>query len=107
MQLYILRGHAEKPDSSGEIILEHSARLSTSTTIHLTNWLSIAQKFNVCVVLLEKPSPAVFVTILDVADLGPRGSKDFPLRFISYAEGVTRGTVTFTNATNGTLCLAM
>jgi hypothetical protein len=105
VQLYILRGHAEKPCSSGDILLEHSARTSTSTTIRLTNWLAAVQKFSVCVVLTEKPSPAVFVTILDMADLGPSGSKEFPLRFMSYAEGVTKGTVTFTNTVNGTYVL--
>ena len=102
VQLYILRGYAEKPNSSGDILLEHSARTSTSTTIRVTNWLSVVQKFSVCVVLTEKPSPAVFVTILDVVDLGPSGSKEFPLRFMSYAEGITKGTVTFTNTVNGT-----
>jgi hypothetical protein len=71
----------------------------------LSNWLPTAQKFFVTVNLTEKPSPAVFVSLSDVVEMGPNGSKDFPIRFMSYVEGVTRGSLTFTNIATGDLML--
>lgn len=100
-QLYHLRGYADKPECTSEIVLESSAKKSISTTIQLDNWLSIAQRFQVTVLFTEKPSSATFVTISDVVEIGANSSKEFPLRFISYVEGVTKGSVTFTNIKTG------
>ena len=99
--LYQLRGFAEKPEASAEIALESTAKQSVTTTVQLSNWLPTAQKFFVTVNLFEKPSPAVFVSLSDVVEMGPNGSKDFPIRFVSYVEGMTRGTLTFTNIATG------
>jgi hypothetical protein len=54
-------------------------------------------RFNVTVDLTENPSPASFVTVSDVLEVGPNIKKEFPVRFISYAEGSMKGTITFTN----------
>ena len=100
-QLYHLKGNAEKPESKSEIVLESSAKKSISTMIQLENWLTHVQRFTVTVVLTEKPSSATFVTISDVVEISANSSKEFPLRFISYVEGITKGTVTFTNKLTG------
>jgi hydrocephalus-inducing protein len=100
-QLYHLKGYADKPECFSEIVLESSAKKAVATTIQLNNWLGVMQKFNVTVELLEKPSPATFVVTADVVETGPNSSKEFPMRFISYVEGVTKGTITFTNKATG------
>ena len=100
-QLYILKGYADKPDSKADIVLEASAKKSVSCMIRLENWLPITQRFEVTVVLTEKPSHATFVTISDIVEIGANCTKELPIRFISYVEGITKGTVTFTNVSTG------
>jgi hydrocephalus-inducing protein len=100
-QLYHLKGYADKPECFSEIILESSAKKAVATTIQLNNWLGVMQKFNVTVDLSEKPSPATFVITADVVETGPNSTKEFPVRFISYVEGITKGTITFTNKATG------
>ena len=101
--LYQLRGYAEKPESTMDLILESPAKKPTSTTALLENWLPIVQKFIVTVVLYEKPCTAVFVTVSDMVEVGPNSAKDFPVRFVSHVEGITKGTITFTNISTGVL----
>ena len=100
-QLYVLKGYADKPDSKADILLEAPAKKSVSCMIQLENWLPITQRFEVTVVLTEKPSLATFVTISDIVEIGANCTKDLPIRFISYVEGSTKGTVTFTNVSTG------
>ena len=100
-QSYNLKGYADKPESKGDIIIESPAKKSISNIIQLENWLSISQRFEVTVVLTEKPSNATFVTMSDIVEIGANSTKEFPIRFISYVEGVTKGILTFTNITTG------
>ena len=51
--------------------------------------------------LTEKPSPATFVVVSNVVEVGPNSTKEFPVRFVSYVEGTTKGVITFTNPETG------
>ena len=100
-QLYTLRGYAGPPDCSGTLELETTAKKAATTTVKLNNWLSETQKLKVTVDLTEKPSEATFIVAANAVEVNPNGSKEFPIRFISYTEGTAKGTVTFTNPITG------
>ena len=100
-QLYNLRGYAGPPECSGKLLLETSAKKPCTSTIKITNWLKEAQKLKVTIDLSEKPSPATFIIAANAVELNPSGSKEFPIRFVSYTEGTAKGTVTFTNPLTG------
>ena len=61
----------------------------------------MSQRFNVTVELTDKPSPATFVVVSNVVEVGPNSTKEFPVRFVSYVEGTTKGVITFTNPETG------
>eukprot|EP00605_Chrysophyceae_sp_TOSAG23-4_P000636 GSChrysophyteH1.ASY1.ANO1.717.1 assembled CDS len=100
-QLYNLRGYAGPPACSGVVELETAAKSPCSTTVRLNNWLSETQKLKVTIDITEKPSPATFIVAANAVEVNPNGSKEFPIRFISYLEGTSKGTVTFTNPVTG------
>ncbi len=100
-QLYTLRGYAGPPACSGQLELETRAKRPATTTVKLNNWLSETQKLKVTVDLTEKPSPATFIVAANAVEVNPNGSKEFPIRFVSYSEGTAKGTVTFTNPVTG------
>ena len=100
-RLFDLRGYAEKPTVMAEVVMECAAKKSHTSMAELTNWLPTIQRFFVTVELTEKPSPATFVVVSNVVEIGPNSTKEFPIRFVSYVEGVTKGTITFTNPETG------
>jgi len=100
-QLYNLVGYAGPPTCSGQVVLETSAKKSQTSTIKIVNWLKETQKLKVTVDLSEKPSPATFIIAANAVEVNPSGTKEFPIRFVSYTEGTTKGTVTFTNPITG------
>jgi hydrocephalus-inducing protein len=102
--LYSLTGTAKKPLSSGTVTAETPAKKGCISTIKLTNWLPVGQKFDVTIDLLEKPSAATFLSAANAVELAPNGSKEFHMRFLSFAEGKSTAKVTFTNASTGEYC---
>ena len=79
-QLYKLRGYAAAPECSGQLSVETSAKKPASFSIKVNNWLPELQKLNVTIDITEKPSPATFVIAANAVEVGPNGTKDFPLR---------------------------
>ena len=100
-QLYNLVGYAGPPTCSGEVVLETTAKKPQTSTIKIVNWLKETQKLKVTVDLSEKPSPATFIIAANAVEVNPSGTKEFPIRFVSYTEGTAKGTVTFTNPITG------
>jgi hydrocephalus-inducing protein len=58
----------------------------------------MVQRFHTNITLSERPSEITNLIAPQVVELGPLGSKDVHMRFFSYKEGMTRGTVKFENA---------
>jgi hydrocephalus-inducing protein len=69
--------------------------------VKINNWLSQKQQLKVSIDLSQKPSEATFVVAANAVEVGAGSSKEFPLRFLSFLDGTTKGTVTFTNAETG------
>ena len=89
------------PSLATQVMMECAAKKSHTSMAELTNWLPTVQRFFVTVELTDKPSPATFVVVSNVVEVGPNSTKEFPIRFVSYVEGVTKGTITFTNPETG------
>lgn len=96
-QLYELKGFAGPPDCSGRVEVETPAKKATTVTFKVQNWLGEKQKLNVTIDIQNKPSPATFVVAANVTEVGPNGTKEFPVRFISFVEGASKAIITFTN----------
>jgi hydrocephalus-inducing protein len=103
-ELYDLVGTALAPESSGRIDVETPAKKAATVTLKVVNWLSEIQKLDVTMEILSKPSPATFVIAANATEVGPNGTKEFPVRFISYAEGNSQARITFTNPVTGEYC---
>lgn len=101
---YNLKGNAGAPECSGQVSIEAPAKKPSTVNVKLINWLGETQKFNVGVELLEKSSPATTIIAANVVEVAPNGTKEFPLRFLSYTEGNTKGRITFTNPSTGEYC---
>jgi hypothetical protein len=103
-ELYDLVGTAAAPESSGRIDVETPAKKAATVTLKVVNWLSELQKLDVTMEILSKPSPATFVIAANATEVGPNGTKEFPVRFISYCEGNSQARITFTNPITGEYC---
>jgi hydrocephalus-inducing protein len=100
-QLYRLKGYAGPPECSGLLEIESAAKKPANIGVKLSNWLSETQQLKVTIDLTEKPSPATFIVAANAVEIGAGSSKEFPIRFVSYTEGQTKGTITFTNPVTG------
>lgn len=100
-QLYKLSGNAGAPECSGIVEVETSAKKPVNTGVKINNWLTETQQLNVTIDLQEKPSPATFIIAANKLEVGASSTKEFPIRFVSYTEGTSKGTITFTNASTG------
>ena len=100
-RLYKLAGQSGAPECSGQLAVETPAKKAATVTIHVDNWLHESQKLDVEVELFEKASPATFIIAANATEVMPKGTKEFPIRFISYMEGKSKGRVTFTNPVSG------
>jgi hydrocephalus-inducing protein len=96
--LYKLRGYAGHPECSGQLSVETPAKKPAQLSIKVNNWLAQPQRLQVTVDLLEQPSPATFVIAANAVEVGPNGTKEFPLRFLSFTEGQSKARITFANA---------
>jgi len=103
-QLYKLRGIAGAPECSGEVTVETPAKKPATVTLKVKNWLAETQSLNVTVNLTDMPTPASFIVAANVTEIGPNGTKEFPLRFVSFTEGTSKGTITFTNPVTQEYC---
>ena len=92
-QLYQLHGYAGPPECSGLLEMETSAKKPANIGVKLSNWLAESQSLKVTIDLTEKPSPATFLVAANAVEVGANSVKEFPLRFVSYTEGTTKGTV--------------
>jgi hydrocephalus-inducing protein len=81
-QLYKLRGYAGAPEVSGTVTVQSSAKKPCTTTVKLVNWLGETQKFRVSHEFTDKASPASFVVVANAVEVGPNGTKEFPVRFV-------------------------
>ena len=80
-QLYKLRGEAGEPECSGQVTVETAAKKAATVTLKVKNWLPETQQLDVSVSLTEKPTPASFIVAANVTEIGPNGTKEFPLRY--------------------------
>ena len=103
-QLYNLQGTAGSPECSGQLSVETTAKKATIVTIKLVNWLGESQKFRTSIEMLEQPSPACFLVAANAVEIGPRGAKEFHMRFLSFVEGNAKARITFTNPNTGEYC---
>jgi hypothetical protein len=103
-QLYELFGLANEPEVSEVIDIETPAKKPHTVTLKITNWLSVPQKLNVTVDLLQKACPATFVIVANATEVGPNGTKEFPVRFLSFMEGNSKARITFTNPESHEYC---
>ena len=98
---YKLRGYAGPPECAGTITIETAAKKASTTSVKLNNWLGQTQKLLVSSELTEKACPATFIIAANAVEIGPNGTKEFPIRYNSYMEGTSKGVITFTNASTG------
>jgi hydrocephalus-inducing protein len=80
-QLYKLRGEAGAPECSGQVSVETAAKKPATVILRVKNWLAETQRLDVAVNLTEKPTPASFIVAANVTEIGPNGTKEFPLRY--------------------------
>jgi hypothetical protein len=80
-QLYKLRGYAGLPECTGSMNVASAAKKPCTTTVRLLNWLGDTQKFKVSHEFTEKASPATFVVAANAVEVGPNGTKEFPVRY--------------------------
>ncbi|RYG69380.1 hypothetical protein EON64_02860, partial [archaeon] len=100
-QLYDLKGVAGAPECAGRIDIETPAKKAATVNLKVMNWLGEKQKLQVTVAIQQKPTPATFVIAANVTEVGPNGTKEFPVRFVSFMEGSSKATITFTNEETG------
>jgi hydrocephalus-inducing protein len=100
-RLYKLVGKSGEPECSGRVAVETPAKKAATVILKVDNWLHETQKLNVKVELFEKASPATFIIAANATEVMPKGTKEFPVRFISYMEGKSTGRITFTNPVSG------
>jgi hypothetical protein len=80
-QLYKLRGEAGAPECSGQVSVETAAKKPATVILKVKNWLADTQRLDVSVNLTDKPTPASFIVAANVTEIGPNGTKEFPLRY--------------------------
>jgi len=80
-QLYKLRGEANAPECSGHYNVETPAKKAATVILKVNNWLGNTQRLDVTVNIKEKPTPATFIVAANVTEIGPNGTKEFPLRY--------------------------
>ena len=98
---YKLRGYAGPPECAGTMNVETAAKKATTTSIRLNNWLGQTQKLLVSSDIIERACPATFIIAANAVEIGPNGTKEFPIRYNSYMEGTSKATITFTNPSTG------
>lgn len=98
---YKLRGYAGAPECAGSINIETAAKKAATTSIKLNNWLGQTQKLLVSSDITERACPATFIIAANAVEIGPNGTKEFPIRYNSYMEGTSKATITFTNPSTG------
>lgn len=103
-QLYELSGVASEPDVSDRIDIETAAKKPHTVNLKIQNWLSVPQKLAVTIDILAKPTPATFVIAANATEVGPNGTKEFPVRFLSFMEGNSKARITFTNPDTKEYC---
>lgn len=79
-QLYKLVGTAGPPNCSGQLSVETPAKKAAIMIVKVNNWLNETQRFDVSVDIREKPTPATFVIAANATEIGPQGTKEFPVR---------------------------
>ena len=77
---YTLVGTTESPLCEESFTLTGATRKPLLLSIPIHNWLPTAQKFSITTELSTQPSPATFVTVANVVEVGPNESKSIPLR---------------------------
>lgn len=103
-QLYDLHGSASAPECSGKVEVETPAKKAATVVLKVSNWLSEVQRLNVTTEILSQPSPATFVIAANATEVGPNGTKEFPVRFVAFCEGTSKARITFTNPATGEYC---
>ena len=79
-QLYELRGNAGNPECSGKYEIETPAKKASTVVIKIQNWLGEPQKLEVAIDIQAKPCPATFLIAANATEVGPNGTKEFPVR---------------------------
>jgi hypothetical protein len=79
-QLYKLFGTAGPPTCSGQLTAETPAKKPAIIIVKVKNWLNETQRFDVKVDVKEKPTPATFMIAANATEIGPNGTKEFPVR---------------------------
>ncbi|CAM9551391.1 unnamed protein product, partial [Pylaiella littoralis] len=96
--LYQLEGEAEGPEAASSVDLETPAKTALAFTLPVANWLRRAQRFNMKAVLEDGSSSSTSLSGAKTIEVPALATKDFALRFLTFKEGVTTATVTFTNS---------
>eukprot|EP01038_Epipyxis_sp_PR26KG_P004323 gene4323-6124_t len=99
--LYKLSGTAGPPECSSQLNIETPAKTPLTVNLKINNWLNEKQKLDVLVEMKQQPTPATFIIAANSTEIGPNGTKEFPLRFLSHVEGISKAIITFTNPITG------
>lgn len=99
-KLFSLRGVAEPPSATGDLMEEVAAKTTHTVHMPLRNWLNVAQRFTATI---ERSQEDETVSLkgpqyIDVPALSERSYK---LQFYAYKEGTTAAKVTMTNESTG------
>ena len=81
-KLYKLRGEAGAPECSGRLEVDTPAKTPATVILRVANWLSKTQRLNVAVDITEKPTAATFIVAANATEIGPNGTKEFPVRCV-------------------------
>jgi hypothetical protein len=100
--LYNLEGEASAPEPEDRLSKECAAKSMLTIPLTVTNWLRQPQKFAVSIVLSdESESSSTLLKGANQIDVPSLASREYPLRFFSYKEGLRGAIVKFTNVSTG------
>jgi len=100
--LYNLDGEAGDPEPENRLSESTGAKEMLTIPLPVKNWLNSPQKFAVEITLAdENDSVSTFLSGANQIDVPSNATRDYPLRFFSYKEGVRGAVVKFTNVSSG------
>ncbi|GMH58813.1 hypothetical protein TrST_g5240 [Triparma strigata] len=100
--LYNLEGDSSEPEPESRGSHNTVAKTMLTIPLPVKNWLRSPQKFKVDVTLAdEAEGSSTFLEGANQIDVPSMATRDYPLRFFSYKEGLRAAVVKFTNVVTG------
>jgi len=103
--LFNLEGVAKGPEPEARGEYSCNAKEMLTIPLPVKNWLKRPQKFTVDITLADEndegASTSTFLSGANQIDVPSNATRDYPLRFFSYKEGVRAAVLKFTNIESG------